>query len=494
MKAKNREFKSKLCLLVRLAALSAAIFVSPFQHAVSDETREASVINGQDAVAGSWPWMVTLVASAVTDSTEAQFCGGVLIGPRHVLTAAHCVSGARPSDLEVMIGQTALPFTKGTRLPILGYVVHPDINWITLEHDLAIIKLKDAVTTAPAQLALQSDAALYAPGTSAYIMGWGQKDPKLPILPVNLQEAQIPIVSDSTCLDEIGRYFKPSSMMCAGTKASSNTSEDGVGTCYGDSGGPMVVSDGSGGWKVVGIVSWGLGCANEKTRGVFAEVPAHQSFVTSYPSIAPYFITAPSVTGSAVVGQTVTCTIGQVGGDPVTTTVYSWFSGGNLIANESSATYSTRSSDEWMQINCRVEVSNSSGASSAASESVTVLPAPTPTPTPVPADLTAPTATVTSFECSSRKCSISIAASDDASGVGEVSAVAKFSYVEACGRRSTCARSKSKALKLVQKDATTWQGSLRYAQRNRQKVELTVSTKDFAGNYAAAAAVSSKRL
>jgi secreted trypsin-like serine protease len=446
--------------------------------------------------------MAALLYNGVSNASLAQFCGGALISDRHILTAAHCVSLFKQNQIQVLLGETKLPFGKGDRLEISGFVIHPRFDGNTLEHDLAIIKLRKPVDIPPVKLALPSDAALYQPGTNAFTMGWGFKDANMPILPANLQQAEIPLVSDEVCVDELGRLFIPDSMMCAGKKATSSTSGDGVDSCIGDSGGPMVVSDGAGGWKLVGVVSWGLGsCANEKTRGVYAEVPVHEDFVTSFPDIAPYFTSTPFVSGDGTVGSAMVCNLGEMGGDPATSISYSWYRDGSIITDATSETYTVKVEDQGGYIGCSVSASNSAGSSNTEYSGTTLVPAaqiqevtPTTTPTPTPGDTTPPQAAVTSFVCKSHKCFVTIAATDSESGVQDVSATVRFSYSATCAKKRGCTKTKAKQLKLRRGQLGSWAGNFRYAKRKAQKASIEIVARDAAGNATPVMAVASKSL
>jgi hypothetical protein len=477
-------------------------FLSIQQGAVAEPVRTPKVINGDDAAEGAWPWMVALLYNPIENSADAHYCGGVLIGEQHVLTAAHCVVQFNQNKIDVLVGETKLPFAKGNRRKILGYTVHPKFDVYTLENDLAILKLAEPVENAPVQIALLSDADLYKPGATATVLGWGFKDPQMPILPVNLQQAEVPLASDEVCLEELGRFFRPDIMVCAGKKASSATSGDGVDACYGDSGGPLVVADGNGGWKLVGIVSWGLGdCANNKTRSAYAEVPALLDFVASFPDIKPYFISTPFISGDVFVGGTLKCNTGELGGDPATVLQYEWQRDFNAISDATSDTYAPRAEDQGASISCSIMASNSAGATGWESAiGVTIEGAtldvgtPTPEPTATPSDTTPPSAAVSSFVCNSRKCFVSIVANDAGSGVQEVSAAVQLSYSASCKKQSRCSKSKNKTMKLRRGDLGSWSGSFRFAKRAGQSATLTVSARDLAGNLAAEAAVASKQL
>lgn len=477
-----------------------AVLLGIHQHAQGEPLRTPKIINGDDAPEGDWPWMAALLYKPINSASIAHFCGGALISDRHILTAAHCVTIFEPGDIQILLGETKIPTNEGNRLDIVGYTVHPQYNPNTLEHDLAIIKLKTPVDIAPAQIALQSDAALYQPGAPAFILGWGFTDPALPILPTKLQQAQVPVVSDDVCSEELGRLFLPESMMCAGIKSTSSSAQDGVDSCIGDSGGPMVVSDGAGAWKIVGVVSWGMGdCANEKTRGVYAEVPAHEDFATSFPDIAPYFILPPYLSGESSVGSSLVCNTGELGGDPATSISYSWYKDGEMIADATLESYKVRAEDQGAYIGCSAYASNSAGSSETRFSPAELVPSvqgteATPTPTPMPSDVTPPQAAVTSFVCKSRKCFITIAATDSESGVQEVSATARLSYSASCGKKSGCTKSKARQIKLRRGELGSWSGNFRYAPRKSQKASLEVSARDGAGNTTVVTPAASKSL
>ena len=489
-------------ILVALHTTNASAQIA--ENSSADPARESKVVNGHNATPGAWPFMVALLFKSVSDSTDAQYCGGTLIGDRLVLTAAHCVGNIDPTDIQVMIGENELPFGPGTRRDIVGFARHPQFNGATLEHDLAIIKLAQPVTNSSVTVARQSDAALYQSGTTATLLGWGMKntDPKKPILPTKLQEAQIPIGDDAECLEEIGRFFKPASMMCAGKKATSSTSGDGVGPCFGDSGGPLLAPDGTGGWKLVGVVSWGFECASDKTRSVFADASVDESFISTPPTIAPYFLSRPVITGELKVGSTLTCALGDLGGDAPSSFSYLWYGGGVPIPDATGPTLTPDNTYTGLPVLCAASAKNAGGDSGFYySEEVLIAPGSSnqATPTPVTTsssqqDTTPPRATVVNFTCTARKCSIAIAANDADSGVQTVSAVAQIVYSGRCAKSKTCTKVKTKSVALRSKDQQTWKGSFSLPRKRNKQATVVVSTTDNVGNVAANAAKATEKL
>ncbi|MGW0712468.1 trypsin-like serine protease [Streptomyces sp. NPDC002643] len=243
----------------------------------SPSSQSPFIIGGSETTISSAPWMVQL-AYYDADTDEGYFCGGTLVAPNKVLTAAHCVDGLDWVDNgAVLAGTTDLyDDTTGTVAGVIRQWQHTKYDEELIKNDVAVLTLDRPLSQKWLPLAASNDSALYKAGTSATAYGWGltsgAEDAQLS---AKLKKATLPVVADSTCnsamLSILGKdYFAEGSMVCAGTPASGGD-EGTTSTCNGDSGGPLVVNN-----KVVGIVSWGVsGCVAEGAYPVFTKVSAY---------------------------------------------------------------------------------------------------------------------------------------------------------------------------------------------------------------------------
>lgn len=214
------------------------------------------IIGGEDANIQDHPFTV-----ALTTPDGQQFCGGSLAAPNKVVTAAHCTVDTQPSEINVVSGRTTLSSNEGKVSEVSDVWVHPEYQDATQGFDVSVLTLADTVDQQPIELAKADDPG-YEPGAEATILGWGlTSEGGQPS--DHLKKATVPVTSDQDCSAAYNEYT-PDAMVCAGYP------EGGTDACQGDSGGPLVV-DG----KLVGITSWGQGCAQPNYPGVYARVGAY---------------------------------------------------------------------------------------------------------------------------------------------------------------------------------------------------------------------------
>jgi secreted trypsin-like serine protease len=235
------------------------------------------IIGGGETTIASAPWMVQLGYSDPATG-NGYFCGGTLVAPNKVLTAAHCVAGLDwVSNGAVLAGTTDLDdYATGTPAGVYRQWTHPRYNEATAQNDIAVLTLDRPLEQQWLRLAASDDSALYKAGTAATVYGWGlTSGAEDATLSTKLKKASLPLVADSTCNSAMQAVlgddeFIEGSMICAGTPATG--ADEGTNSpCNGDSGGPLVVGN-----KIVGIVSWGVaGCTGKGAYPVFTKVSSY---------------------------------------------------------------------------------------------------------------------------------------------------------------------------------------------------------------------------
>ena len=190
-----------------------------------------------------YPFMVS-----IQSGWGGHFCGGSLVREDWVITAAHCVDGDSPGNLQVKIGLHDVNGTSGavTR-NVDQIIVHPNYSGWSLDNDYALLHLTQSVTNfEPIQLV--TDESHHEEPVISTVMGWGATYSGGWGSDV-LLEVDVPI--DDSC-GNIGNEVT-NNMVCAGDN---NGGED---SCQGDSGGPLIMTNDDGEYELIGIVSWGYG-------------------------------------------------------------------------------------------------------------------------------------------------------------------------------------------------------------------------------------------
>ncbi|HEX6341918.1 serine protease [Umezawaea sp.] len=239
-------------------------FVAAITAVFASATPAHAVVGGTEAP--DTPWAV-----ALTDANGRLFCGGALVAPDRVVTAAHCLTeqlaltkrDRSPQAIRVVAGRSDLR-AGGPSVRVAGVWKHPDFREVTKGDDVAVLTLSEPLPQATVPLVDAGDTASYAPGTGATVLGWGRTAEGAEPSPT-LRQVDVPVVSDADCGRAVPR-FRPDGMVCAGLP------EGGKDACEGDSGGPMVVRG-----RLVGVVSYGTGCARPGEPGVYTRLAAYRS-------------------------------------------------------------------------------------------------------------------------------------------------------------------------------------------------------------------------
>merc|ERR1719167_716142 len=222
------------------------------------------IVGGAEAPKNAWPWQAML-----TTSSGAQYCGGTLIDPQWVLTASHCLSGRKTSDVKIRMGAHYRHINVGTEqnIDVAKIVLHTSFNKPKfMSYDIALIKLaRPAILNKAVGLACLPSNAVFGlvPGKRCWITGWGTLSSGGPSANV-LMQTSVPIKSDAACHISLPNQID-ASMVCAGYD------QGGIDSCQQDSGGPMVCEY-SGRFHIEGVISWGIGCGSPGKFGVYAKV------------------------------------------------------------------------------------------------------------------------------------------------------------------------------------------------------------------------------
>ncbi|MER7682711.1 serine protease [Streptomyces sp. NPDC096934] len=257
--------------LVAALALAAAAAVIPLASPAPAATGDV-IIGGQPVDIAESPWTVALSSRDRFGGTRAgQFCGGAAIAPTLVLTAAHClgplVLGGPPEkvrDLRIITGREDLLSDKGKEIPVSKTWVNPAYDAAANSGDFAVLTLASPLPqSSVVRMAGAGDAA-YAPGTQAAVYGWGDTSGDGDYA-LTLRSVGVSVLSDAVCEraypGNADGTYRAASMLCAGEI------EGGRDACQGDSGGPLVA-----GGRLIGLVSWGSGCGQPGSPGVYTRV------------------------------------------------------------------------------------------------------------------------------------------------------------------------------------------------------------------------------
>ncbi|KAL7478263.1 hypothetical protein ACHAW6_004035 [Cyclotella cf. meneghiniana] len=268
----------KILALCLVAASSLVTASNSLRHARHEKDRELSpentaktrIIGGSLASVSRFSYAVSL------QDNWGHFCGGSLIAPDVVLTAAHCIGGG---EYKAVIGRDNI-YTSNTGDVVYKKreVAHPNYDSSTTENDFALVFLTRSTTANVGLARVNSQSSLPSVGQTVTVMGWGDvvAADDLMQLSEELRAVEVKTISNSDCEASSGRVngvwdsYKNQifdAMLCA-----ADQSQD---ACQGDSGGPLVMkgssSNGSGD-TVVGLVSWGIGCASDIFPGVYSRV------------------------------------------------------------------------------------------------------------------------------------------------------------------------------------------------------------------------------
>jgi trypsin len=235
--------------ILAISALNAA----PATEVQSENDR---IVGGRPS--RGYPFMASLQRGG------RHFCGGTLVAPRTIVTAAHCVQGVYPSQVNVRLGITRLSQAGGENLRAAQVIAHPEFDGQQLINDVAVIILASPSRSTPASLDTSNIGAQV--GTAAINSGWGllynqgQQ-------PDQLMEVDLRIADNSRCENSLYGFNGEASICMAGATATQTP-------CNGDSGGPLFVGN-----TLIGAVSYGNACRGDSA---FTRINTYIDWINQY--------------------------------------------------------------------------------------------------------------------------------------------------------------------------------------------------------------------
>ncbi|XP_045136520.1 trypsin-1-like [Portunus trituberculatus] len=244
----------------------------------------ARIVGGEEVdPAHKYPWHVGI--KYVWNSN--YWCGGSIINNLYILTAAHCVDDIiSVQGLVVAVADHDMTSTDDVTqlVPVQETIVHPDYNLNTLDSDIALLKLSEPLDLTQVEhirpVCLPADDSNTYAGEDATATGWGTLQSGGSQPAIILQEVTVPIL-DPSCPGHKPSHITEN-MLCAGLE------EGGKDTCQGDSGGPLTVQNDSSKYEQIGITSWGFGCADPGSPGVYTRVSNFLEWIEENTTDATY--------------------------------------------------------------------------------------------------------------------------------------------------------------------------------------------------------------
>lgn len=224
---------------------------------------DGRIVGGSATSISSFPWQISLQRSG------SHSCGGSVYSNNIIVTAAHCLQSVSASVLRIRAGSSYWN-SGGVLVNVASFKNHEGYNSRTMINDIAVIRLSGSLSYGSNIRNIGLAASAPGNGASAAVSGWGTQASGSSSLPSQLQYINTKIVGRSQCASGSYGYGSEirATMICAAAA--------GKDSCQGDSGGPLTSGN-----VLVGVVSWGYGCAQANYPGVYADVAALRSWVVS---------------------------------------------------------------------------------------------------------------------------------------------------------------------------------------------------------------------
>ncbi|GAB6032950.1 Mannan-binding lectin serine protease 1 [Chamberlinius hualienensis] len=246
--------------------------------------REARIVGGSQTEINAYPWVV-----AIFKRDGRQYCAGSLINELFVVTASHCVARLSPSEIYTSLGDHDLDSTNDGRNSISKVrriLIHPGYKSTPVEtDDIALLELtQPALLSGTIRPICLPPPDLDIKGQTPTVIGWGKLSEGGQSTSI-LRETTLPILPNVECQRAYGFSVVNNNMICAGQLDGSKDA------CQGDSGGPMMVIRQSR-WYMIGLVSYGFGCARPEFPGVYTRIDKYLDWIRIHTETLDYICSA----------------------------------------------------------------------------------------------------------------------------------------------------------------------------------------------------------
>lgn len=256
------------------------------------------IVGGSEASISEYPWQVSLRTNKMS-GVPRHYCGGTILNKKWIITAAHCARDFRANQITAHMGSSTVrydlppiedhlppsaqeslrrangPFYKA--VGIKRIVVHPSYDPQTMVNDIALLELSSEVPeVAMKEVPVIQGVCLPKEDEEfsgkSIVTGWGRTS-EGGTSSQTLRYVDVDIMTDNECKTFYGRHKIHEKMLCAGFE------RGGKDACQGDSGGPLV-KEFNNRYVLIGVVSWGIGCARPSNPGVYTQVSRYVPWIT----------------------------------------------------------------------------------------------------------------------------------------------------------------------------------------------------------------------